>query len=145
MQDGIAGRLHAPLSDPHAIAGRHATHMRASRLAAIFANGLLAGTVLAACTSGSDTSFTFLVDPGKYQYYSCEQIAAELKNWTRREEELKTLMDRADQSAGGSAVGLIAYKADYVVAGEELELLKATARSKKCAQAESWRSNAVIR
>ena len=48
-------------------------------------------------------------------------------------------------SDGGTAVGLIAYKADYVAAGEELELLKTTARRKNCEQAKAWRSDSVIR
>src|SRR5260370_20995453 len=106
---------------------------------------VLAGAILTACSTSSDTSFSFFVDPGKYQYHSCAQIAVEMKNWSRREQELKSLMDKADQSAGGAAVGFIAYKADYVAASEELELLQSAARSKKCEQDETWRSNAVIR
>jgi hypothetical protein len=106
---------------------------------------VLAGALLTACSSSSDTSFSLFVDPGKYQYHSCVQIAGEMKNWSRREQELKALMDRAEQSAGGAAVGLIAYKAEYVAAQEELELLQSTARSKKCEQDGTWRSSTVIR
>jgi len=106
---------------------------------------LAAGLLLGACSSGPDSSFSLFAEPGKYQYHSCDQIAGEMKTWSRREQELKTLMDRADQSAGGAAVGIIAYKADYVAAGEELDLLRATAHSKKCDQAASWRSDGVIR
>jgi hypothetical protein len=105
---------------------------------------LAAALLLGACSSGPDSSFSLFAEPGKYQYHSCDQIAGEMKTWSRREQELKTLMDRADQSAGGAAVGLIAYKADYVAAGEELDLLRATAHSKKCDQAASWRSDGVI-
>jgi hypothetical protein len=105
---------------------------------------LAAGLLLGACSSGADSSFSLFAEPGKYQYHSCDQIAGEIKSWSHREQELKTLMDRADQSAGGAAVGIIAYKADYVAAGEELDLLKATAHNKKCDQAASWRSDGVI-
>jgi hypothetical protein len=105
---------------------------------------LAAALLLGACSSGADSSFSLFAEPGKYQFHSCDQIAGEIKSWSRREQELKTLMDRADQSAGGAAVGIIAYKADYVAAGEELDLLKATAHSKKCDQAASWRSDGVI-
>jgi hypothetical protein len=104
-----------------------------------------AGLLLAACSSVNDASFSVFVDPGKYLYHSCEQIAGAMKTWSQREQELKSLMDRADQSAGGTAVGLIAYKADYVAAGEELELLKSTARNKNCEQTAPWRSNTAIR
>jgi hypothetical protein len=105
----------------------------------------MAGALLAACSSSSDTSFSLFVDPGKYLYHNCAQIAGEMKGWTRRRQELKSLMDRADQSAGGTAVSVIAYKGEYVAAGEELELLQSTARSKKCDQDETWRSSTAIR
>jgi hypothetical protein len=103
------------------------------------------GWFLGGCSSGPDSSFSLFAEPGKYQYYSCDQIAGQIKSFAAREQELKTLMDRAEQSAGGTAVGLIAYKADYVAAGEELDQLKATAHSKKCDQAASWQSDAMIR
>jgi hypothetical protein len=110
-----------------------------------FAAASLVGVLLSACSLGTEPGFTLFADPGKYQYHSCEQIASEMKFWTTREQELKSLMDRADQGAGGAAVGLIAYKADYVAAGEELDVLRATAREKNCAQAGSWRSDTAIR
>ena len=37
-----------------------------------------------------------------------------------REQELRQLMDKAEQSAGGAVVNLLAYKADHVAAREEL-------------------------
>jgi hypothetical protein len=117
----------------------------ATLLAAPVAGIVLMGAMLAACSSSSETSFLLFAEPGKYQYYTCVQIAAETKNWSGRRKELKALMDRADQGPGGAAVGFIAYKADYVAAGEELESLQSAARSKKCEQAETWRSNTVIR
>jgi hypothetical protein len=106
---------------------------------------ILAGAMLAACSTGSETSFSIFVDPAKYEYYTCPQLAADLKGLVQRRQELKSLMDRADQSAGGAAVGFLAYKADYVSAGEELELLQSTVRSKKCDQDETWRSSTAIR
>jgi len=139
MPDRFAEIRHGPQAKPAAAARR-----RGAR-AAVVAGIVLAGAMLAACSSSSDTSFSLFAEPGKYQYYSCVQIAAQIKAWASREKELKALMDRADQSAGGAAVGLIAYKADYVAAGEELESLQSTARSKKCEQDETWRSNTVIR
>ena len=50
-----------------------------------------------------------------------------------RAQELKLLMDHAEQSTGGTVVNVIAYKADYVTATEQLKVLDATARDKKCA------------
>jgi hypothetical protein len=143
MPDRVAETRHRPRTEPGAAGGRRAAD--ATRPAAVAAGIVLAGALLAACSSSGETSFSLFADPGKYQYYTCVQIAAEMKNATRREQELKALMVRADQSTGGAAVGFIAYKADYVAASEELESLHAAARSKSCEQEQTWRSNSVIR
>jgi len=108
---------------------------------------LVVGTLampLAGCSSTSETTFLF-AEPGKYAYYNCPQLAVELKNWTKRQQELKSLLDRADQSAGGTAVGFLAYRGDYVNASEELQMLHTTAQSKNCEQDASWRSSTAIR
>lgn len=127
---------------PDWLAGVHAA---ALRVAGVGLGVALGGALLAACSSTSDVGYTIFADPGKYQYHSCPQIAQELKTWSKREQELKDLMDKADQSTGGAAVGFIAYKADYVAAGEELEQLHYAARNKGCTQDEGWRSSAAIR
>jgi hypothetical protein len=126
---------------PLALARAARLYARGTPRIAILTGIVLSG-LLSCCSSGSE--FTLFADPGKYEYYSCDQIAGEMKSWANREKELKSLMDRAEESAGGTAVGLIAYKADYVAAGEELDVLKATAHNKNCDQAPSWRSDAVI-
>ena len=54
----------------------------------------------------------------------CEQLAVHRQTWTTKEQELKQLMDRADQGAGGALVNVLAYKADYAAATEELKLLE---------------------
>ena len=104
------------------------------------------GVALAGCsTPASDSSFTVFADPGRYLYYSCDQISAQMKHWTTREQELRLLMDKAEQSAGGAVVNLIAYKADYVAATEELRILDKAAREKNCTLPGSWGSNSIIR
>jgi hypothetical protein len=62
-----------------------------------------------------------------------------------REHELKQLMDRADQSPGGGLVNVLAYKADYTAASEELQLLEAAARAKNCDAGANWQSNSAVR
>jgi hypothetical protein len=101
--------------------------------------------MLAACSSSGDSNFSLFAEPGKYEYYTCTQIAAAMKGQTQRVQDLKVLIDRADQSAGGAAVGFIAYKADYVAAGEELDSLRSAARRKSCDQDATWRSSTAIR
>jgi hypothetical protein len=103
----------------------------APRLALAF-GALLAAGLLSGCSSGTDSRLTVFADPGKYDYYSCDLIAGQQNYWKSREQELKLLMDKAGQSASGAVVNVIAYKADYVGATEELKVLEATARSKNC-------------
>src|SRR5437899_3348086 len=105
----------------------------------------LAGAFLSACSSTGDNPPTVFADPGKYQYNTCEQLAGQRKYWSTREQELRQLMDKADQGAGGPIVNVLAYKADHVAANEELKVLENTARSKNCDSPENWRSNSVVR
>jgi hypothetical protein len=100
--------------------------------------------VPAGCSSAGGPH-TILADPGKYQFHSCEQIAAQRKHWLGREEELRLLMNRAEQAAGGAIINVLAYKADHVAASEELQVLDHAARSKSCEMPGDWRSNAAIR
>lgn len=103
-------------------------------------------TALGGCsTSGVDSSFTVFADPAKYLYYSCDQINAQLKHWSGREQELRLLMEKAEQGAAGAVVNVIAYKADYVAATEELKLLNKAAREKHCITPGNWGSSTVIR
>jgi hypothetical protein len=144
MPERFAPTCHGPQARPVLAARRRATRGGAVR-GAMIAGMLLAGPLLAACSSISDTGFSLFADPGKYQFHNCKQIAAEMTSLTRRRQDLKALMDRADRGAVGSSVSFIAYKGDYVNAGEELELLQSAARSKKCEQDETWRSSTAIR
>ncbi|HEV3371205.1 MAG TPA: hypothetical protein VG145_01570 [Xanthobacteraceae bacterium] len=143
MSDRFAEARLGPQAKPPATARRRGA--LGLPPAAPMAGIVLAGALLAACSTGSDTSFSIFADPGKYQYYTCAQIAGEQKNWMQRQRDLKVLIDKADQSPGGAAVGFIAYKADYVAATEELEQIHSAARSKKCEGEETWGSNTVIR
>jgi hypothetical protein len=116
----------------------------ARRLRPAVTGVLLLGALLAGCSSASGP-LTVLADPGKYQFHSCEQLASQRKHWSTREQELRLLMDRAEQGAGGAIVNLLAYKADHVAASEELQVLELAARSKNCELPGDWRSNSAVR
>jgi hypothetical protein len=107
--------------------------------------GLIFPTLLGACTSAIESPFTVFADPGKYEWYSCEQIVAQRKYWETREQDLKLLMDRARQGTGGAAISVVAYQGDYVAAREEIKVIDATARAKKCKMPGDWQSDSVIR
>jgi hypothetical protein len=108
------------------------------RVASVVA--LIFPAFLAACASALENPFTVFADPGQYEFLNCEQLAAQRTARKAREQELKLLMDRAEQSAGGAFVNLIAYKSDYVTAQEDLKVIQATARVKKCSTPENWRT-----
>jgi ABC-type glycerol-3-phosphate transport system substrate-binding protein len=119
--------------------------MRVARLIAIGVRGLLAGMALSACSATSNDKLTFFADPGAFDYHSCDQIAALRAHWSSREQELKQLMARSEQSTGGAVINVIAYQADYTQAQEQVRLLAAAARSKNCSTPENWRSNSSFR
>ena len=101
--------------------------------------------LLAACASAIESPFTVFADPGKYEWYSRDQLVPQRKLWESKEKELKLLMEKAKQSTGGSAISVVAYQGDYVNAREELQVIDATARAKKCKMPDDWQSNAVMR
>ena len=92
---------------------------------------LIFPVLLAACASELSNPLIvgFSADPGQYEFYSCEQIAVQRKALSDRLQDLKLLMDRAER-AGGAVVSVIAYKADYVAAQDQLKVIDATARQK---------------
>jgi hypothetical protein len=100
---------------------------------------------LAACTSALESQLTVFADPAKYDFYSCDQLAAQRTVRKVREQELKSLMEKAEQSTGGAFVNVIAYKADYVEVQEDLKLIERTARTKKCSSPENSQSNSAVR
>src|SRR2546430_17605219 len=93
---------------------------------------LIFPTFLAACASSAlESPFTVFADPGQYEFLNCEQLAPQRTARKAREQELKLLMDRAEQSTGGDFGHLIAYKADSGAAQEGLKGIGATPRRKQ--------------
>jgi hypothetical protein len=108
-------------------------------------SALLASALLAGCSASGGNHVALFADPGKYRYSSCQHLADQRKTLSAREQELKLLMDKAEQSAGGALVNVFAYKADYIAATEDLQLVETAARSKNCATPETWGSNSAVR
>jgi hypothetical protein len=95
---------------------------------------LIFSALLAACASEISNPLVggIFADSGKYEFHSCEQIATNRKRVAARLERLKLLMDKAEKGTGGAVVSVIAYKGEYVEAQDELKVIDATARDKKC-------------
>jgi hypothetical protein len=103
--------------------------------------------VLAACASELQNPLVggVFADPGAYEFYSCEQLAAQRTYWSGRLQDLKLLMDRAEKGTGGAFVSVIAYKGEYVAVQDNLNVVNTTARQKKCSGPENWGSTSAIR
>jgi hypothetical protein len=121
------------------IAGRSSL----ARLVARSAGAFAAAAFLVGCAAATGgNSLTVFADPGKYQFSSCEHLAVQRKTWGDKEQELRLLMDKAEQSSGGAVVNLLAYRADYAATTEELKVIENASRAKNCS---SWQSNSAVR
>lgn len=101
---------------------------------------------IAALTGCSNGSGSFLIDPGRYTTYHCNELAARWKVLVAREKDLRALMDRADQGgSGGAVIGSLAYRTDYESVLSEERLLQATAAQKNCNSATQFQSDQIIR
>src|SRR5262249_31604231 len=108
-------------------------------------SGFLAVAALAGGSSIGGDPLTVFAGSGEYQYHTWGQVAGHGEKLTSRGEELQELSDKAGQSAGGSVVNVLAYRADYVTASEELKVLENTARAKNCDRPENWKSNSGVK
>jgi hypothetical protein len=80
----------------------------------------------------SDGPGALFVDPGRYSFYHCDNLAAEQKEQIKRENELAGLMEKADESPGGAVIGSFAYRSDYDTVLAQEKLLHHEAVEKQC-------------
>ena len=94
----------------------------------------LAATALAGCAGGLDNVHTgnIWVQPGKYEFLKCPDIAQRSMADSAREKQLVSLMERANQETAGPLVNAMVYSADLHQVRADLELLQQTAREKGC-------------
>src|ERR1700730_6429025 len=87
--------------------------------------GLCAG--LGGCANVGDrfASGAF-VDPAKYDQFDCKQLEGERKTLATRTAELQGLIAKADTGVGGSVVGELAYRNDYISARAQAKLAEET-------------------
>ena len=92
---------------------------------------IVAGVTLAGCAAGEGPG-QLAVDPGRYQFYHCNDLAARMRALQSRESELRSLMVKASEGGGGTVIGALAYRADYEAVLSEQKMLQRTAAEKKC-------------
>jgi hypothetical protein len=93
--------------------------------------GLCAG--LGGCANVGDSfASAAFVDPAKYDQYDCKQLETERKGLALRTAELQGLIAKADTGVGGSVVGELAYRNDYISARASSKLAEETWQRNKC-------------
>jgi hypothetical protein len=88
---------------------------------------------------------SFLVDPGRYEAYHCNDLVTRWKQLTDWEKDLRALMDKASQSGTGAAVGAVAYRSDYEGVLTEEKMVQREAAEKKCELTTTFQSDQSIR
>ena len=106
--------------------------MRRGRFEAATLCGLLAALLSLASCASEDAASSFLVAPGKYVLYQCDDIARATKTALARQQELERLMARASATTTGQLIGDAAYGAELASIRGQLRDLRATARDKNC-------------
>jgi hypothetical protein len=98
---------------------------------ALLVTGL--GATLGGC---ADVGYSFasaaFVDPAKYEQYDCKQLEGERKALATRTAELQGLIAKAQTGTGGSVVGELAYRNDYISARASSKLAEETWQRNKC-------------
>ena len=89
---------------------------------------------LAGCTSGVSGVYTsdFWVQPGKYEFLRCKDLAPRYLGASQRERQLVGLMERAKQDTGGAVIGAMVYSADLEQTRSDIALLQRTMKEKGC-------------
>jgi len=88
--------------------------------------------LLSGCAMSADSFSSFLVAPGGYVLYSCDDIARTAKGVEARQKELEQLMAKTGTEAGGRLIADATYGADYATARGQMRDLREAAADKKC-------------
>ena len=99
-----------------------------------FTGGCLAlATAFGGCAAfdNLDTG-NFYVQPGKYQFLKCPDLAKRLLADSKREEEIVKLIERAGHDPVGEFIGTTTYGIDLKQVRADAQLLQQTMREKNC-------------
>ena len=93
---------------------------------------VLAGALSLAGCASEDAASSFLVAPGKYVLYQCDDLERAAKAALARQQELERLVARASATAAGQLIGDAAYGTELASIRGQLRDLRTTARDKNC-------------
>ena len=104
---------------------------RSRAVVALLGVSLCAGLGGCANVGDSFASGAF-VDPARYELYDCKQLETERKYLATRTAELQGLIAKAETGVGGSVVGELAYRNDYISARAQAKLAEEMWQRNKC-------------
>ena len=87
---------------------------------------------LGGCAGTTGPSQSFYAQPGKFHFLRCQDIALRQTAIANREKELNSLIDRANQAAGGSVISAMVYGPDLQQVRADARQLQETANEKNC-------------
>jgi hypothetical protein len=98
--------------------------------------GALLAAVLAASLGGCTSSLNVVgdpfVQPDKFHFLRCPDVAQRMVATKAREQELRTLMDRSSAGTGGSTVNMFVYQPEYRQVQADLKQLREAQVEKEC-------------
>jgi hypothetical protein len=97
-----------------------------------FCGAFLLASTVAACSTTLEDMGGLYVAPGKFDLLKCPDLARRSMQASAREQQLTSLMDRANQDAAGPVVNALVYSTDLSTVRAELALLRKTAAEKNC-------------
>ena len=110
------------------------SRMSRATAVALFALGAGFGASLGGCANVGDSFASgAFVDPAKYDQFDCKQLETERKSLATRTAELQGLIAKAETGTGGSVIGELAYRNDYISARASSKLADETWQRNKCA------------
>jgi len=106
-----------------------AIRIRAGAIGAALLGGALGG-----CSTIPDQATAiFSTSPGKFNFYTCQDMEPVVRGLLARRIELEQLMARASQGGGGNFVNAIAYRTEYEQTNSDLKELQKASADKQCA------------
>jgi hypothetical protein len=119
--------------------------IEAAMMGKILSGGLAVGLAMLASGCTSHEMVDAARRPGKYRFYSCEELTTRGLDIVRRERELREQIEKARQSQGGEFIVAVAYQAEYNQTLGDLQELEITGTEKKCKLRHRPMSDQVVR
>ena len=106
--------------------------MSLCRITSAILAAVLAALALSGCAMSDDSLSSFLVAPGNYVLFSCDDIARTAKTTQARQKELEQLMAKAGTGTGGQLIGDATYGTEYATTRGQMKQLRTAAVERKC-------------